>query len=157
MVIVAAVLLHRWAKNSFVVKATVDQSSLRQRRLIERHLRSMSTKSRRLSHAGWWLRAVVVGIMVDVWCRRVFVGLGGWGMRGARRGQRECEDMRRLNCGEECDTNLLGYFTEDWRFLTPRGTHHLWAKRASPLLQKMIINRRMYGSRWKDEVKVRGK
>eukprot|EP00956_Cyclotella_meneghiniana_P031023 scaffold80264_cov73-Cyclotella_meneghiniana.AAC.2 len=52
--------------NTAITIDTMQQSTVRRRRLMERCLRSLSTPAQRLSQAGCCVRAVVDGVMVDV-------------------------------------------------------------------------------------------
>ena len=100
--------------NAAITIDTMQQSTVRRQRSMELRSRSMSTPAQRLSQAGCCVRAVVDGVMVDVLSvvgRRFF-----FGRRREVSGDRR--RMRRLNCGEESATNLLGYFTEVRRLVT---------------------------------------
>ena len=68
----------------------------------------MSTQSRRLSQVGCCVRAVVVRVMVDVSSSR-FLLVEGRG-EGRECGRRQ---MRMLNFGEQRETNLLIFFSEE--------------------------------------------
>ena len=59
-------LLRCVRRKTAITNATMQQSTVRRQRLMERRSRSMSTPAQRLSQAGCCVRAVVDGVMVDV-------------------------------------------------------------------------------------------
>lgn len=129
-------LMRWWMMQELIANATVEQSLLRWRRLMEGRSQSVPSKSRRQSRAGCCVRAVVVHVMVDDVSSVVvafFVGLAGearvkrgrswtWGGWSAEKTVTESSVIFYGRSRKIKDSWLRA--------------EHLWTRQEDPLLQK---------------------